>query len=129
MDTKGKLIVLSRNKGVFMAVEVENKMRHPRKDVQRNADVTKRRFSAASTASARCSLNIEAAGTPDPNEVSGRYSPERGCHEVTGVEIIAKKKLGCLNRVNLWKAYQFLLSSISCIMLFRSLHIPASSRI
>ena len=31
---------------------------------------------------------------PDPNEVSGRYSPERGCHEVTGVEIIAKKKLG-----------------------------------
>ena len=28
------------------------------------------------------------------NEVSGRYSPERGCHEVTGVEIIAKKKLG-----------------------------------
>ena len=25
MDTKGKLIVLSRNKGVFMAVEVENK--------------------------------------------------------------------------------------------------------
>ena len=52
MDTKGKLIVLSRNKGVFMAVEVENKKRHPRKDVQRNADVTKRRFSAASTAQA-----------------------------------------------------------------------------
>ena len=53
-----------------------------------------RRFSAAALASARCSQNIEAAMPPDPNEVSGRYSPERGCHEVTGVEIIAKKKLG-----------------------------------
>ena len=51
-------------------------------------------FLAASAASARCSQNIEAAMPPDPNEVSGRYSPERGCHEVTGVDIIAKKKLG-----------------------------------
>ena len=33
MDTKGKLTVLSRNKGVFMAAEVEKKKRHPRKDV------------------------------------------------------------------------------------------------
>ena len=24
--------------------------------------------------------------TPDPNEVSGRHAPERGCHDVTGVE-------------------------------------------
>ena len=31
---------------------------------------------------------------PDPNEESGRYSHEGGCHEVTGIEIIAKKKLG-----------------------------------
>ena len=53
-----------------------------------------RRFSAAALASARLSEKVEAAGTPDPNEVSGRHSPERGCHEVTGVEIIAKKKLG-----------------------------------
>ena len=88
--------VLSTKLGFVMATEMENiKKRHPQKDVQRNADVTKRRFSAASSASARCSKKVEAAGTPDPNEVSGRYSPERGCHEVTGVEIIAKKKLGC----------------------------------
>ena len=53
-----------------------------------------RRFSAASSASARLSKKVEAAGTPDPNEVSGRPSPERGCHDVTGVERIAKKKPG-----------------------------------
>ncbi len=142
-----------------------------------------RRFSAASSASARCSQNIEAAGTPDPSKASGRCVPNRGCQrQLTGVKIVAKKKPGgqpslflCLlqakqiyllsavatstaqatvqptigllpiprnpiistyakeekpvglNRANLWKAYQFLLSSISCIMLFRSLHIPASS--
>ena len=39
--------------------------------------------------------NIEAAGTPDPNEVSGRYAPDRGCQrQLTGVKIVAKKKLG-----------------------------------
>ena len=53
-----------------------------------------RRFSAASSASARLSEKVEAAGTPDPSKASGRYSPERGCHEVTGVEIVAKKKPG-----------------------------------
>ena len=46
----------------------------------------RRRFSAAASASARCSKNIEAAGPPDPTIGSGRCSPERGCHEVTGVE-------------------------------------------
>ena len=35
MDTKGKNELLSRNKGVFMAAEVEKK-RHPRKDVSVN---------------------------------------------------------------------------------------------
>ena len=43
---------------------------------------------------ARLSEKVEAAGMPDPNEESGRYSHEGGCHEVTGIEIIAKKKLG-----------------------------------
>ena len=34
MDTKGKLTVLSRNRGVFMDTEVENKKKEtPRKDV------------------------------------------------------------------------------------------------
>ena len=46
-----------------------------------------RRCSAATLASARFSEKIEAAMAPDPNEVSGRHAPERGCHEVTGVEI------------------------------------------
>ncbi len=59
-----------------------------------NTNTITRRFSAASSASARCSQNIEAAGTPGPTEESDRYSPERGCHEVTGVGIAAKKKLG-----------------------------------
>ena len=96
MDMKGKMGALSRKRDVFMDTEVENKKRYPRKDVQRNADVTKRRFSAASSASARCSKNIEAAMPPDPNEVSGRHAPNRGClsEAKTGVEIIAKKKLG-----------------------------------
>jgi len=54
-----------------------------------------RRFSAAALASARCSQNIEAAMPPDPNEVSGRHAPKRGCQrQLTGVEIIAKKKPG-----------------------------------
>ena len=89
MDTKGKLTVLSRKRGVFMDTEVENKKRYPRKDVQRNADVTKRRFSAASSALARCSKNIAAAGTPGPTEVRGRHAPNRGClsEAKTGVKI------------------------------------------
>ena len=46
-----------------------------------------RRISAASSASARCSQNIEAAGTPGPTEGSGRYAPERGCQrQLTGVK-------------------------------------------
>ena len=45
----------------------------------------KRRISAASSASARLSQKVAAAGTPDPTIGSGRYAPERGCHEVTGV--------------------------------------------
>jgi len=40
------------------------------------------------------SQNIEAAGTPDPNKVSGRHAPERGCQrQLTGVKIAAEKKM------------------------------------
>ena len=48
---------------------------------------TQRRISAAASASARFSQKIEAAGPPDLTKGSGRCSPERGCHEVTGVEM------------------------------------------
>ena len=36
MDTKGKLLVPAKKRDVFMAAEVENKKRHPRKDVSVN---------------------------------------------------------------------------------------------
>ena len=48
--------------------------------------INTRRISAAASASARLSQKVEAAGPPDPTKGSGRCSPERGCHEVTGVE-------------------------------------------
>ena len=51
---------------------------------------TLRRISAASSASARLSQKVEAAVTPDPTKGRGRCSPERGCHEVTGVESIIR---------------------------------------
>ena len=48
-----------------------------------------RRISAATSASARFSQKIEAAGSPDLNEEKGRYAPERGClsEAKTGVEM------------------------------------------
>ena len=112
MDTKGKLTVLSRNRGVFMDAKVENKKRYPRKDVQRNADVTKRRFSAASSALARCSKDIAAAGTPDPNKVRGRHAPNRGClsEARTGVKMALKRKCSAFSRA--------LFFSSDCIELF-----------
>ena len=53
-----------------------------------------RRFSAASSASARCSQNIEAAGTPDPSKASGRCAPNRGClsEAKTGVKMVERNK-------------------------------------
>ena len=60
-----------------------------------NIYIISKRISAASSASARCSQNIEAAGTPGPTEGSGRYAPDRGCQrQLTGVKIVAKKKPG-----------------------------------
>ena len=48
-----------------------------------------RRISAATSASARFSQKIEAAGSPDLNEEKGRCAPERGClsEAKTGVEM------------------------------------------
>ena len=47
-----------------------------------------RRSSAATSASARFSQKIDAAGSPDLNEEKGRHAPERGClsEAKTGVE-------------------------------------------
>ena len=78
-----------------MAGKIEDKKETPPKGCLHNIYTISRRFSAASSASARCSQNIEAAGTPGPTEGSGRYAPDRGCqHQLTGVKIIAKKKPG-----------------------------------
>ena len=46
---------------------------------QKTPTSKKRRISAASSSSARCSKNIEAEGTPDLSGANGQYAPERGC--------------------------------------------------
>ena len=53
-----------------------------------------RRFSAASSASARLSKKVEAAVTPDPSKASGRCAPDRGClsEAKTGVKIVERNK-------------------------------------
>ena len=53
-----------------------------------------RRVSAASSASARLSKKVEAAGTPDPSKASGRCAPDRGClsEAKTGVKIVERNK-------------------------------------
>ena len=63
-----------------------------------NMHTIARRFSAASSASARLSKKVEAAVTPDQSTASGRYAPARGwlSDAKTGVEIVAKKKPGGL---------------------------------
>ena len=63
-----------------------------------NMHTIARRFSAASSASARLSKKVEAAVTPDPSKASGRCAPDRGClsEAKTGVKIVAKKKPGGL---------------------------------
>ena len=52
----------------------------------------KRRLSAASSASAKLSKKVEAAGTPDWSGSGRRCAPERGCHEVTGVKRLVHEK-------------------------------------
>ena len=95
LAVKGKLIALARKRAVFMAAKVADPKETPSKGCLCNMYTVTRRISAASSASARCSQNIEAAGTPGPTEGSGRYAPDRGCQrQLTGVKIIAKKKPG-----------------------------------
>ena len=95
LAVKGKLTALARKRGVFMAAKVADPKETPSKGCLCNMYTVTRRFSAASSASARCSQNIEAAGTPGPTEGSDRYAPNRGCQrQLTGVKIVAKKKPG-----------------------------------
>ena len=104
MDGPKEMTVLSMKQSIFVdgsrEMAVLTKKETPRKgclcNILHNKSFTvKRRFSAASSASARCSQNIEAAGTPGPTEGSDRYAPNRGCQrQLTGVKIIAKKKPG-----------------------------------
>ena len=62
--------------------------KRPRYNDSHKRERDSRRFSAAASASARLSQKVEAAGPPDPTIGSGRCSPERGCHEVTGLRRI-----------------------------------------
>ena len=75
-----------------------------------------RRISAASSASARCSENIEAAGTPDPNKVSSRSAPDRGClsEAKTGVKIALKRKCSAGSRAFFFSSDSFELFVQSC---------------
>ena len=75
-----------------------------------------RRISAASSASARCSKNIEAAGTPDPNEERGRHAPDRGClsEAKTGVKIALKRKCSAVSRALFFSSDSFELFVQSC---------------
>ena len=80
---------------LFLWTEGADEKETPPKRCLRNKHIITRRISAASSASARCSQNIEAAGTAGPTEGNGRYAPDRGCQlQLTGVKIIAKKKPG-----------------------------------
>ena len=85
-----------QEKAPFSGRKGSKEKRDTPKGCLRNKHIITRRFSAAALASARCSQNIEAAMPPDPNEVSGRCAPDRGClsEAKTGVEIVAKKKPG-----------------------------------
>ena len=89
------LRLAAKKSAIFLAGKIEDKKETPPKGCLHNMYIITRRISAASSASARCSQNIEAAGTPGPTEGSGRHAPDRGCQrQLTGVKIIAKKKPG-----------------------------------
>ena len=88
-------ISAAKNSAIFLAGKEQTKKETPSKGCLYNTYTISRRFCAASSASARCSQNIEAVGTPGPTEGSGRDAPDRGCQrQLTGVKIIAKKKPG-----------------------------------
>ena len=85
----------SKKMGVFLAGKVADKKETPPKGYAHNIYTIIRRISAASSASARLSKKVEAAGTPGPTEGSDRHAPDRGCQrQLTGVKIVAKKKPG-----------------------------------
>ena len=65
---------------------------------------------------------------PDPNKVSGRYAPERGCQrQLTGVEIVAKKKARRSSRAYFFACYKQLYNLPSGCYRFRG--IPSSQRV
>ena len=66
MDGKLFLRLLSIKSAIFLAGKIEDKKETPLKGCLHNMYIITRRISAASSASARCSPNIEAAGTPSP---------------------------------------------------------------
>jgi len=59
-------ISAAKNSAIFLAEKEQTKKETPSKGCLYNTYTISRRFSAASSASARCSQNIEAAGTPSP---------------------------------------------------------------
>ena len=86
---------VAKKRGVFLAGKVADKKETPSKGYAHNIYTIIRRISAASSASARLSKKVEAAGTPGPTEGSDRHAPDRGCQrQLTGVKIVAKKKPG-----------------------------------
>ena len=93
LAVKGKMPPSARKRPLFLAAKVADPKETPSKGCFCNMYTVTRRFSAASSASARCSQNIEAAGTPDPSKASGRCAPNRGClsEAKTGVKSCKEK--------------------------------------
>ena len=63
LEVEGKMTAPARKWGVFLAMKAENKKETPPKECLRNKHIIARRISAASSASARLSEKVEAAGT------------------------------------------------------------------
>ena len=125
MDGPKEMTVLSMKQSIFVdgsrEMAVLTKKETPRKgclcNILHNKSFTvKRRFSAASSASARCSQNIKAAGTPDPSKASGRCAPNRGClsEAKTGVKIALKRKCSADCRALFFSSDSFELFVQSC---------------
>ena len=92
---EGVFKVGGQDKWRFSGRKVADKKETPSKGYAHNIYTIIRRISAASSASARLSKKVEAAGTPGPTEGSDRHAPDRGCQrQLTGVKIVAKKKPG-----------------------------------
>ena len=118
VDGKRKINILSIKRGPNVDETKKQKETPPKGCFRTSIDLIRliRRISAASSASARCSENIEAAGTPDPNKVRGRHAPNRGClSEVkTGVKIALKRKCSAFSRALFFSSDCFELFVQSC---------------